>query len=125
MRKPCDNCPWRVDAPRGYWDPQHFIDIATNCRDDGLHVMLCHKANALPEERRHELPCQGWARVMGTTAIGVRIALMRGTLAVEEVADRGAPELFPTFGAMLRANHIKIPRRNRAVDVHRNPPRRK
>jgi hypothetical protein len=25
VRRPCANCPWRVDAPRGYWDPQHFV----------------------------------------------------------------------------------------------------
>lgn len=44
LRRPCENCPWRVDAPRGYWDPQHFVDIFRNCQDDGLNIMLCHKS---------------------------------------------------------------------------------
>lgn len=119
MRRPCDNCPWRVDAPREHWDPQHFLDIWRTCQDDGASIMLCHKANALPDEKRSDLPCQGWARVMGTQAIGVRIALLRGKLLLEEVEDRTGPRLFKTFLAMLRANKVKPPGRNQAVPIRR------
>lgn len=119
LRRPCQNCPWRVDAPRGYWDPQHFVDIWKNCQDDGLNVMLCHKSNALPKEQRGEVPCQGWIRVMGFDAIGVRILVMRGQATFEEVEDKGGPELFPTFAKMLRANKIPMPRRSMMVPVKR------
>ena len=115
IRRACSNCPWRVDAPRGHWDPQHFVDIWRNCQDDGLHVMLCHKANALPEEKRGSLPCQGWIRVMGFDAIGVRILVMQGNATAAEVEDRKGPKLFSTFTAMMRANKIPLPRRSRAV----------
>ena len=101
IRRPCSSCPWRVDAPRGYWDPQHFIDIFKNCRDDGLNVMLCHKSIALPEKERGDVPCQGWIRVMGFDAIGVRILVMQGKATRAEVEDRDGPELFPTFTATL------------------------
>src|SRR5680860_1708435 len=101
MRHPCSNCPWRVDAPRGYWDPQHFVDIWKNCRDDGTNIMLCHKSNALTKEERPEVPCQGWIRVMGFDAIGVRILVMRGQATFEEVEDKDGPELFPTFAKMM------------------------
>ena len=117
MRRPCSNCPWRVDAPREHWDPQHFVEIYRNCQDDGMHVMLCHKAIALPEEDRDSLPCQGWLRVMGFSAIGARLACMNGTATVEEVEDRDGPELFPTFAAMMRANKIPMFKRSRAVTV--------
>lgn len=112
IRRPCANCPWRVDAPREHWDPQHFIDIARNCRDDGLNVMGCHKST-----KTKFRPCQGWARVMGFEAIGVRIACMNGTLKLEEIEDHDGPELFTSFDAMLKANKIKIPPRNRAIDI--------
>jgi hypothetical protein len=122
LRRACDNCPWRVDAPRGYWDPQHFGDIWRNCQDDGTNVMLCHKSNALPKEERGGVPCQGWIRVMGFDAIGVRILVMRGQVTIEEVKDEDGPELFQTFAAMLRANKIPLPRRSRATPLR---PRRR
>jgi Family of unknown function (DUF6283) len=111
LRRPCDNCPWRVDAPRGFWDPSHFEEIYRNCQDDGMHVMLCHKS----KPGKIELPCQGWARVMGTAAIGVRILLIKGTLTIAEVMDRRGQRLFRTFAAMLRANKIELPERNKVV----------
>ena len=113
LRRPCDNCPWRVDAPHDYWDPQHFIDIWQNCQDDGIHVMLCHKSGALPKADQGNVPCQGWIRIMGCDAIGVRILLMNGKTTIEEVEDRKGPKLFPTFTAMMRANKIKLPKRSR------------
>jgi len=75
--------------------------------------MLCHKSNALPEAERGNIPCQGWIRVMGRDAIGVRVLLMKGKITFEEVEDRDGPELFPTFTAMMRANKIRLPRRSR------------
>ena len=115
LRRPCENCPWRVDAPRGHWDPQHFVDIWRNCQDDGTNIMLCHKSGALPEEKRAEVPCQGWIRVMSFDAIGVRILVMRGQATLEEVEDKDGPELFQTFTAMMRANKIALPKRSRAT----------
>jgi hypothetical protein len=138
LRRACDNCPWRVDAPRGYWDPQHFVDIWRNCQDDGLNVMLCHKSfqptpspktiakhkpssdpppeatpSTLPKGVRKDIPCQGWIRVMGFDAIGVRLLVMRGEATFEEVEDKAGPKLFPSFTAMMRANKIRLPRRSR------------
>ena len=113
LRRACSNCPWRVDAPRGHWDPQHFVDIWNNCQDDGKNIMLCHKSNALPPDERGSLPCQGWIRVMSFEAIGVRILAMQHKITYEEVEDKTGPKLFPTFAAMLRANKIKLPRRSR------------
>ena len=113
LRRACANCPWRVDAPRDHWDRQHFIDIWRNCQDDGLHVMLCHKAGALPEPARGDIPCQGWIRVMGFDAIGVRILAMQNKITVAEIEDTKGPKLFPSFTAMMRANKIRLPKRSR------------
>jgi Family of unknown function (DUF6283) len=113
IRRACSNCPWRVDAPRGYWDPQHFVDVWRSCQDDGINIMLCHKSSTLPQAERKSLPCQGWIRVMGFSAIGVRILAMQNKITIEEVEDRDGPRLFPTFAAMLRANKIHLPRRSK------------
>lgn len=115
LRKPCDNCPWRIDAPRGHWADDHFESIAVNCRDDGQHVMLCHKAVNMPGGAANpEAPiCQGWVRVIGFDAVGVRIAALRGRVTSNEVNDVSPPRLFKSFEAMLRANGIKVPKRNR------------
>lgn len=121
LRRPCENCPWRVDAPRGYWDPQHFVDIWNSCQDDGMAVMLCHKSSALPKAERGDVPCQGWIRVMGFDAIGVRLLVMRGRASPEEVEDTGGPALFPTFNAMMRANKIRLPRRPRTKPRRHSP----
>jgi len=82
-----------------------------------LNVMCCHKSTALPPAERGSVPCQGWIRVMGCDAIGVRILLMNGNAMIEEVEDREGPKLFPTFTAMMRANKIPLPRRSRATPL--------
>jgi hypothetical protein len=119
LRRSCENCPWRVDAARGYWDPQHFVDIWKSCQDDGTNIMLCHKSNALPEADRKSVPCQGWIRVMGFSAIGVRLLVMQGKATLEEVEDRDGPTLFPSFAAMMRANKIRLPRRSKVMPTRR------
>lgn len=116
LRRPCEDCPWRVDAPREHWAPDHFESIFQNCQDDGDRIMLCHKSAALPAHERKRLICQGWLRVIGTRAIGVRIALIFGDVTEEEMLDKDGPELFQTFEAMLRANKIKLPKRNTFTD---------
>ena len=76
--------------------------------------MLCHKSNALPKELRKSVPCQGWIRVMGFSAIGVRLLVLRKQVSHEEVEDQEGPELFSSFAAMLRANKIPLPKQSRA-----------
>jgi hypothetical protein len=112
IRRACENCPWRVDAPRGHWDPQHFVDIWRSCQNDGTAIMLCHKSNALPKSERSSIPCQGWIRVMGFEAIGVRILVMQDKITMEEVEDKKGSRLFPTFTAMMHANKIQLPKRS-------------
>jgi hypothetical protein len=119
VRRPCADCPWRRDAPRGHWDPAHFTAIYRSCQDDGIGMMLCHHATKLPEPARGELLCQGWVRVIGTAAIGVRLAFLRGLVTGAELVDRAGPALFKTFDAMLRANGVPRPPRNVFTPVRR------
>ena len=113
MKKPCDNCPWRRDAPVGYWDPEHFRDIWRNCQDDGMSLMLCHKSR-LDEDIK--VPCAGAILVLGFASIGIRIATMRGTIDPAEYGADGL-ELYSTFAEMLEANGITVPARNKLRDA--------
>lgn len=106
LRRPCANYPWRVDAPREYWDSSHFVSIWANCQGDSMGSMGCHKSASLPKPT----PCQGWIRVMGFASIGVRLLAMTGVVTFDEVNDKGGPKLFRTFAAMLRANKIPVSR---------------
>lgn len=69
--------------------------------------MNCHKARS-----GQEIPCQGWVRVMGVEAIGVRILLLRGVINENEIADRRCVPLFVSFRDMLIANGVQPPERN-------------
>ena len=75
-----------------------------------MSLMGCHKST-----EAKQLPCQGWARVMGFDAIGVRLAAMRGLLSIDEINDTKGPKLFRDMAEMLKANKIKLPKRNRWV----------
>ena len=75
--------------------------------------MLCHKAHTLPDNLSKDIPCQGWIRVMGFEAIGVRLLVLQGRATLEEIEDRDGPALFPSFASMLRANKIPLPKHRR------------
>jgi hypothetical protein len=119
MKKPCDNCPWRRDAPREYWDPEHFVEIWRNCQDDGTHVMLCHKASRLREEQARTLVCRGWVQVLGFDAIGVRLAVMSGRISADDVPAEGDAELYASFEEMMDANGVEQPSRNAMLPPER------
>jgi hypothetical protein len=85
-----------------------------------MHEMLCHKTNeqSLEQRRDNVLICQGWIRVMQFSAPGVRIAALRGRVTLQEIDDTKTVKLFKSFEAMLRANRIPIPRRNKYIPEH-------
>lgn len=98
---PCNDCPWRKDAPAKYWHPDHFKDIAESCRNDGMATMLCHKSN----QCNTKMVCAGWVASQGTESIGVRILMMKGVVDPEKDYS-GGHDLY-TFDEMLHANNIR------------------
>lgn len=101
--RPCGNCPWRKDAPREYWHPDHFKSIAVTCQGDGISTMLCHKSPQMPKP----ILCAGWAAVVGMNSIGLRIQAIRGNYNPKDLDTKGL-ELFENFDAMLKANKINL-----------------
>lgn len=105
MTPPCANCPWRRDAEPGYWASEHFDEIERDCQGDGLNIMLCHKAGALPDSERGKHPCRGWLAVVGFDAIGARLLAIRGEVKAEEVGVLpDGVELYASFDEMLEEN---------------------
>jgi hypothetical protein len=59
---------------------------------------------------------------MADRAIGVRLGVVLGYIAAAEIEDHSGPKLFDSFEAMLRANDVTPPARNRwESDVRRVP----
>lgn len=95
QHRPCGDCPWRKDATLGHWHRDHFVNIATECRGDGLHTMGCHKGGGRI--------CAGWAAVEGFDAVGLRLAAMRGQYNPARLNIRGL-SLFASMDEMIAAN---------------------
>lgn len=80
-RAPCNECPWRRDVAPGSY-PVLPEALAQQQPDGSGHVPFdrplpaCHKT---PEH--HPLGCAGWLAVEGHNHLGVRLAVLRGTLA--------------------------------------------
>lgn len=112
MKQPCADCPWRQDAPTGHWHPDHFVSIWQSCQDDGMAFMLCHKSRPAEGVR---IPCAGYVLVVGFASIGLRLECLAGRLDPRDY-DAGGVALYATFADMLRANGVRLPRRNRVKD---------
>ena len=53
MNKPCDNCPYRKDAPLAYWDKLEFEGLLKSADDPMTESIYgCHKQNGCV--------CVGW-----------------------------------------------------------------
>ena len=100
VKRPCDECPFRVDADPGRFSPERWAALTASSADErgmgpefGAPLFACHKT---PEGG--ERACAGWLVAEGLNHPGVRMSLMTGSLppdAVEPKADW--PELHATF----------------------------
>lgn len=105
--KPCAACPYRKDAPRGFWDPSHFADVVAQDRDFG-HAFGCHLG---PVDGKQD-SCIGWLadqKRRGVPNLGtrMRLCMVPDELARFERIDEDDPNLYPTIAAMVRANRGK------------------
>lgn len=102
MKRPCNECPWRVDSP-----PDQF----SSCRFDALrdtsgrvgaeaHVgaafFACHK----PQEGKDAI-CAGWLAVEGYNNLGARYLGVVGRLPAEAFTPgTDWPELYGSYDEM-------------------------
>jgi len=110
MIRPCENCPYRMDAPRGHWSREEFEGVL-GCEHTQLgSTYACHKQQDLtPEERGF---CAGWLldqKKRNLPSLKLRLELIRDVTAVhalKHVSAEGIP-MFPTIKAMCRANGVR------------------
>lgn len=114
MTTPCENCPYRRDAPRRLWHREEFEKLLVSDGDQIGRTYACHKHIALPAAERGF--CAGWLldqKRRGLPSIALRMALMQSEAAVAalEAVRSGGHRLFRTVKAMCRANGVRPRRR--------------
>jgi len=73
--------------------------------------MLCHKSR---KSRKKQI-CAGYAIVLGYESIGLRLAAFEGQFDPNDY-DANGIALHPSFAAIMKAQGIRQPRRNRVKD---------
>lgn len=101
VHRPCDECPWRVDAPVGRFPACRYDALrATTEQSFTAPIFACHKT---PEGG--ERTCASWLAVVGHRHIAVRVAVASGRLdpTALEPGD-GWPELYGSYEELAEAN---------------------
>jgi hypothetical protein len=109
MIRPCENCPYRTDAPRGYWHKTEFESVLAGEADPMGKTFSCHKqVDIEPKDRGL---CAGWLldqKARGIPSISLRMTLIHDKsagAALEAVTAEGL-EMFPDVASMCIANGI-------------------
>lgn len=96
-RKPCSDCPWRIDAT-GVFPAEAFRHSAATAYDMATHTFACHQSGT-----RRSATCAGFLLRGGDHNLNVRLGRMRGKYG--DVAD-GGHALHPSYRAMAIANGV-------------------
>ena len=111
--KPCEACPYRKDAPKGFWAPQEFLSLVRNDHPMGA-TFGCHLNSA----RKEQDACVGWladqkrrgvpnARlawtIQGVPGIGVREGCVADAARFEAI-DETDPNLYGSIDEMVLDN---------------------
>lgn len=98
MRKPCADCPWRVDAV-GVFPAEAFLISAATAYDMSERSFGCHQSGV-----KHSATCAGFLLRGADHNLSVRLARMRGDIQVD-VSD-GGHALHDDYRAMAIANGV-------------------
>lgn len=97
-KRPCLDCPWRVDAT-GVFPAEAFRHSAGTAYDMATHTFACHQSGV---ERPRT--CAGFLLRGAEHNLSVRIGLMRGRIK-DDVSD-GGHVLHADYRAMAIANGV-------------------
>lgn len=97
-KKPCKNCPWRVDAV-GQFPPEAFRHSAETAYDMSLHTFACHQSGP-----RKPATCAGFLLRGADHNLAVRLRYIRGPYMGD--VDDGGHELHSSYREMAIANGV-------------------
>jgi hypothetical protein len=97
-RKPCSDCPWRIDAT-GEFPPEAFRHSANTAYDMSKHSFACHQSGA-----SKPATCAGFLLRGAEHNLSVRLQRMDGRIG-QDVTD-GGHELHASYRAMAVANGV-------------------
>jgi hypothetical protein len=109
--KPCNNCPYRKDAPTEFWHREEFENLLESDADPlNGGIFACHKGKDRPPEER--TVCIGWLldqKNRNIPSIQLRLKLLRDSELVEitEQATGEGLELYDSIEEMCKANGIR------------------
>lgn len=102
--QPCNNCPYRKDAPLKLWHRSEFQKLLASENQQFGTVYNCHKNNGSI--------CVGWLMKQlenGCPSIALRIAMIRKKPTKEYLDGLNCPSpLYKNVRAMIRANYPKL-----------------
>ncbi|MCM6777896.1 DUF6283 family protein [Nocardia sp. CDC159] len=109
QKRPCNECPWRVDAELSVFPPERYEALACTSGTPGAEapvgapMFACHKT-----AEGREVACAGWLAVAGAEHLGVRLAVASGRISPGALA-RGDdwPELYASFEEMAAFNGFR------------------
>jgi hypothetical protein len=100
VRRPCVNCPWRLDVEPGEFTAERFAQLAASAYDMSPVIFSCHKS---PDGR--EFACAGFLARGAEHNLAVRLALARRELDRKHDYSGGLA-LHPSYRAMAEANGV-------------------
>ncbi|MFI5865837.1 DUF6283 family protein [Streptomyces sp. NPDC051546] len=114
-KAPCNECPWRKDAPLGRFSLTRFEEMRSTSTQPDVHdhaamvraavgeqeLFGCHKGDPATGA---DLACAGWLAVEGQQNLAVRMDIVFGRLPGDVLSPRdGWPELYESYDAMVEA----------------------
>lgn len=100
---PCNNCPYRKDAPRQHWHKEEFKKLVANDHD-WCPVYGCHKGNGSV--------CVGWLmdqKARNFPSLPLRMLLMRLKISADWLDTLHSPsEMFSSIQEMVKSNFKRL-----------------
>lgn len=98
-REPCEECPWRKDAPIGAFPPDAYIRSANTAYDMSKHTFACHMSG-----KDKPASCAGFLLRGANHNMNYRLALAFGHVEPDEI--HSDVELYDSYRDMAVANGV-------------------
>jgi hypothetical protein len=102
--QPCNNCPYRTDAPLKHWHKEEYKKLLKMESDQMGAIYHCHKNNGSV--------CVGWLMKQDENrfpSISLRIALIKHNVNRKYLDSLNSPaRLYRTVKEMIKANYPEL-----------------